>query len=301
MLGYTPNPAARSLLKRETGGLGVLLPFVGGEFFSEFLGGIDRTALRNGYFLLISTSHRNEAELKAALQGMHKRVDGMLIMAPEMEAWDVYRLLNGHAPVVFVNTEVRRPQLDVINFDNFGGVHAAVVHLLARGHRRIAYIKGPDGAYDARERLRGYRAALQDAGIPEGARLEFEGDYTQEAGYAAARRILALDPRPTAVVGANDYCAVGVLHALHEAGLRVPEDVAVAGFDDMPSSRYTQPPLTSVNVPVEEMGAAAMQYLIDRIRGTAERSNGQRMFPVTLVPRASTEGTLTSADVTLTG
>lgn len=289
VLGYTPNPAARSLLKRETGGLGVLLPYVGGEFFSELLGGVDRVAQQNGFFLLISTSHRNEAELKAALQGMYRRVDGLLVMAPEMRGGGVRHLVRGSAPMVFVNTEVEDPHLNVLNFDNYGGVYALVKHLLAKGHRRIAYIRGPEGAFDARERLRGYREALREAGLPDTARFEMPGDYSQEAGYAMTLELLARDPRPTAIVGCNDYCAVGVLHALHEAGLRVPEDVALAGFDDVPSARYTQPPLTSVHVPVREMGEAAMHYLIEQVRGEKNGGPRQQVFPVTLVPRASTD------------
>ncbi len=151
-LGYTPNPAARSLLKRETRGLGVLPPFVGGEFFTELLTGMDRTAQKEGYFLMISTSHRHEGEVKAALEGMHRRVDGLLIMAPEMIARDIRALVRFEAPTEFVNTQVEEETSHVISFDNYGGICEMTRHLLDLGHRRIAFILGPELAHDAQER-----------------------------------------------------------------------------------------------------------------------------------------------------
>ncbi len=284
-LGYTPNPAARSLLKRETGGLGVLLPFVGGEFFSGLLNGIDRASQESDYFLLISTSHRNDRELKKAYRGMAKRVDGLLIMAPSIESGGVERLLHMDVPVVFLNTKVSGEKCDAFLFDNAGGCKLIARHLIELGHRRIAYIRGPERAFDANERLEGYLTVMASAGLDP---LVFEGEYSQEAGYRVAREILTRKPRPTAIIGANDYCAIGALRAIREHGLSVPGVISVAGFDDVLSSSYASPPLTTVRVPVAEMGSQAIERLIDAIRGQVGNRPEQKVFPVKLMIREST-------------
>lgn len=288
-LNYRPNPAARSLLNKSTGGLGVLLPFVSGEFFSEFLGGIDEAAQKNDFFLMISTSHRHQDEFRAAMRAMDKRVDGLIIMAPELGAEDAASIPSLDEPVVFVNTNIDQRPFDVINFDNFGGAHALTRHLLELGHHRIAHIKGPADARDAQERTRGYRMAMAESGIEDVVALEFQGGFTQESGHAAANRILQMDPRPSAIMAANDYSAMGVLSALHEAGISVPKDVAVAGFDGLASGQFTVPPLTSVRVPVRELGSTAVIRLIDRLHGKLADTAPLRLdLPVELLIREST-------------
>lgn len=288
-LGYTPNPAARSLLNKKTGGLGVLLPFVGAEFFSEFLTGLDHAAQEHGFFLVVSTSHRHVDEFNAALQAMDKRVDGLIIMAPELRPQDVESILKTAGPIVFVNTYIEQQPFDVINFDNYGGAYALTRHLLELGHRRIAFIKGPPNARDAQERTRGYRTAMAEAGLTDTAALEFQGEFTPEAGYEATQAILRIPSPPTAIVAANDYCAMGAMQALHEARIAVPDEMAVAGFDGIVSSQYTLPPLTSVRAPMREIGARAISRLLDRLRsnGTDEAPQ-QVVVPVELVVRTST-------------
>ena len=287
-LGYTPNPAARSLLKQKTGGLGVLLPYVWGEFFSEFLVGVDQAAQENGFFLLISASHRSAADLQAALQSLYKRVDGLLIMATEVSAEAVQASMPAEVPVVFVNTQCRSDSLDTFDFDNFEGVFKMTTELLKLGHRRIAFVKGPPGAHDGEQRLLGYRAALEAMDVTPDPALELEADYSPEAGYEAGRDLLAFDPLPTAVVAVNDYCAIGVMSALREAGVRVPEDVSVTGFDGIPSARFTSPPLSTVHVPMRKIGVAAIERLIERVHNPSAWHPKRHNYPVQLVLRQST-------------
>ncbi len=287
-LGYTPNPAARSLLGKRTGAIGVLLPFVSAEFFSEFMTGLDEAAQANNFFLLISTSHRHQDEFHAAIRAMEKRVDGMIVMAPEInsESTDVP---SGIGPVVFVNTNVQDESLNVINFDNYGGSYELTRRLLDQGHHRIAIITGPAGARDASERVRGFRAAMAEVDTNVSSGLEYLGDYTQEAGYRATQSILAdADPPPTAIVCANDYCAMGALRALNEAGISIPDEIAVAGFDGITSGQYTQPALTSVRVPMQTIGAQAIDRLIELINNKDDEPI-QKTVPVEVVERASTQ------------
>jgi LacI family transcriptional regulator len=203
-LGYSPNPAARSLLSQRTGGLGVLLPFVTGEFFSEFLTAIDQITQENGHFLLISSSHRSPEEFQTVLPSLEKRVDALVLMANGGETQHLKEALPD-IPMVFVNSKIEDDAYDVINFDNFGGLYQITNYLIEQGHRRIVMLKGPADSHDAAERLRGFRAAVQESGLAPSDVHEIQSEFSREAGYEAAPQILALSPRPTAVVAPNDY------------------------------------------------------------------------------------------------
>jgi LacI family transcriptional regulator len=286
-MGYSPNPAARSLLGKRTGAIGVLLPFVGAEFFSDFLTGLDEAVQANDFFLIISTSHRHFDEFRAAMQAMDKRVDGMIVMAPELNG-TAGLVSRGGRRLVLVNTYVEDESYNVINFDNYGGSFQVTSHLLEAGHRDIAIIKGPAEARDARERTRGFRAAMAEYGIDNTTALEYQGEFTQEAGYLATRSLLSdAHPRPTAIVCANDYCAMGALLALNEAGLAIPQEMAVVGFDGITSGRYTQPSLTSVRVPMRAIGKRAVERLLELIE-TEDEEPQREVVPVSLVLGGST-------------
>ena len=287
-LGYSPNPAALSLLNKRTGGVGVLLPFVSGEFFSELLNGLDQAAQDEELFLVVSTSHRHPAEFKKAIQVLDKRVDGLVVMAPELDAAGTASILKTELPVVFINTYAESLSADVFNFDNYAGARALTQHFLDAGHRRIALIQGPPQSRDAQERERGYREAMAGAGFDGTDDLIVQGGFTREAGYAAATVAADLTPRPTAIVCANDYCAMGVMSALRALDISVPEDIAVGGFDGLPSGQYTSPPLTTVQVPIGEIGYRAIRRLAVRLRGEDKGAPHQKHFvPVELVVRES--------------
>ena len=286
-LGYIPNPAARTLLSQRTGAIGVLLPFIFGEFFSELLMGIDQSIQKNDHFLLVSSSHRSPTELKKVLCSFEKRVDGLVLMITGNEMNELLQMLPD-IPVAFINTRVAEgQQYDVINFDNFGGYYHLTKEVLARGHRRIVLLKGPDGAHDAQERLRGFRAAIEEAGAADLEVHEFSSEYSREAGQRAVPQILALQPRPTVVMAPNDYCAMGVLWELRKAGLRVPTDFSLTGFDDVPSAAYTHPPLATVRVPLQTVGARAVGRVIGRIRHEVEGDADHVVLPAEVVLRDS--------------
>ncbi len=290
-LGYSPNPAALSLLNKKTGGLGVLLPFVNGEFFSELLSGLDEAAQDNGLFLVVSTSHSQPAEFQKAIRVLDKRVDGLIVMAPELDATGTESILKTKAPVVFVNTYAEGLSADVFNFDNYAGSRALTEHLLEGGHRRIALLHGPQLSWDAQERARGYREAMADAGVGDTSHLEYQSGYTREAGYAAALDVASAVPRPTAIVASNDYSAMGAMSALRDLGVSVPGQMAVCGFDGLPSGQYSTPPLTTVRVPIGEIGSRAVSRMALRLRGEDDGQPHQRHFvPVELIVRESTRG-----------
>lgn len=289
-LGYSPNGAARSLITSKTNTIGVLLPDLYGEFFSEVIRGIDQTAQRYGYHLLVASSHDEMSEIEAAVRSMRGRVDGLIVMSPDLGASAAVRRLADRFPVVLLNCAVdddAGAALDAITIANYDGAYAMVRHLVALGHRRVAVITGGESNFDALERLRGYRAALEDAGITPTPAWEVPGDFDEGSGHRAARALLGAEPRPTAIFATNDAMAIGALSALREAGVRVPEEMAVAGFDDIPMAKYMNPPLSTVHVEISELGERATARLLEVLRGPGTRAPRREIVPTRLVVRAS--------------
>jgi LacI family transcriptional regulator len=261
-LQYSPHHAARSLSSRRTHTIGVVLPDLHGEFFSELIRGIDGVARERGLHLLVSSSHGHPEEQGEALRAMRGRVDGLLVMSPFVDDAGFLRdFLTPALPTVFVNSPVAEPGHRVLGIDHYGGARAMMLHLIECGYRRIAFIAGPEDNADARERLRGYRDALAD--IPGATPWVLPGDFDEGSGHQAGRRLLAAAQRPDAVFAANDMMALGCLFAFSEAGLRVPGDIAVAGFDDIPLARYVHPALTTMRVDIADLGARALRALLD--------------------------------------
>jgi LacI family transcriptional regulator len=263
-LRYVPHVAARSLITRRTHTIGALLPDLYGEFFSELIRGIDLAARARGLHLLVSSSHDSTEEAAAALRAMQGRVDGMLILSPRVDAPFLRANLPEGLPAVLLNSPVCDPAYGVLNIDNYAGAYAMMRHLLREvGHAHVAFVAGPEGNFDARERERGYRAAMAHY-APGVACDVVPGDFTEESGYAAAATLLARPNRPRAVFAANDMMAVGCLYAFKEADLRVPDDIALAGFDDIPIARYLTPPLTTVRVRIADLGRSALDRLAEQ-------------------------------------
>ena len=286
-LRYIPHGAARSLITAKTHTLGVLLPDLYGEFFSEVIRGIDQAARRSGYSVLLSSSHSDRSEVESALQAMRGRVDGLIIMYPGLDAGVLRQNLSDRLPVVLLSSHIDNAPFHSLNIDNYHGALEAIKHLIGHGHHRIAIIKGAEENYDAEERLRGYRDSMKENGGAWAPELELCGDFTEASGYKAARRILEMDPRPTALFASNDAMAIGALGAFREAGLEIPGDVAVVGFDDIPIAAYVNPPLTSVHVSITDLGAAATDHLIESLRHAEKSAPFDEILPATLTLRHS--------------
>src|SRR5581483_6081225 len=251
-LHFTPHGIARSLSLRRTHTVGLLLPDLHGEFFSEVIRGIDAEARRAGYHLLVSGFHSDQQEMSAVFHAIRGRVDGLIVMSPDRETTTLSSSLPQGFPLVLLNNASGAAR--AITIDNYGGAVAMMRHLQSLGHERIAFINGPNENADAAGRLCGYRDSVARP-------VELEGDFSEEAGYAAGVRLRSIRPRPDAVFAANDAMAVGALRAFREAGLRVPQDIALSGFDDTPIARFVTPPLTTVRVEVAQLGRNAFDLL----------------------------------------
>jgi len=264
-LRYTPHAAARSLSSRRTQTLGVVLPDLHGEFFSELVRGVDQVAREHRLHLLVSSYHGQPEEQISALRAMRGRVDGLLVMSPYAAAQvSIAEELAATLPTVLINAQDAGADTPSLNVDNYGGAQAMVEHLVAAGHRRIAFIAGPDDNFDANERLRGYREALARL-LPDAREWVLPGKFDEASGHAAGAALLAAQERPDAVFAANDMMALGCLFGLVQGGLRVPDDIAVTGFDDIPLARYVHPALTTMRVNIAELGARAARMLLARL------------------------------------
>ncbi len=288
-LNYWPNAVARSLITARTHSIGVLLPELHGEFFSEVIRGIDLTARRAGFHLLISSSHSEMSALMSVVLSLRGRIDGLIVMAPDQDAPANLQACAGSMPVVLINPGTSIDGCDTVSLANFDGAYAMTQHLLALGHRRIAIVRGPDRNMDARHRTDGYRAALADEGLGD-ASLEFAGDFREASGAEAGRQILDMTERPTAVFAANDYMAVGLLSVFRDAGVRVPADIAVTGFDDIAIARYIEPALTTVHIDAYSLGERAVEQLLSLARERRSASNTHHLLPASVVVRTSCGG-----------
>ncbi|QCU72817.1 LacI family transcriptional regulator [Luteimonas yindakuii] len=281
-LQYSPHHAARSLSSRRTQTIGVVLPDLYGEFFSELMRGIDAVAREAGRHLLVSSYHGNPDEQGAALRAMRGRVDGLLLMSPFVADADP---LAGQAlgmPAVLLNSGARAG-LPALNVDSYHGARTMTRHLLSAGHSRIAFIAGPTDNFDAHERLRGYRDGLADSGS---APWVLPGDFDEASGHAAGRKLLESGERPDAVFAANDMMALGCLFAFNQAGVRVPHEIALAGFDDIPLARYVHPGLTTMRVDIAALGARALRTLMAQLADPDTPVAAERL-EVALVVRQS--------------
>ena len=292
---YSPHGAARSLSSRSTQTLGVVLPDLHGEFFSELIRGIGAVARSRRRHMLLSSYHGDPEQQAAALRAMRGRVDGLLVMSPFAEQPGFLEENLPPLPTVLVNTRQAHLAWPAFEIDNHAGAMAMTAHLLGLGHRRIAFIAGPPGNYDAGERLRGFRDAM--AAQVEAIGVEYPGGFDEASGHRAGQAILAADTRPDAAFAANDMMALGCLYAFAQDGVRVPGDIALAGFDDIPLARFVHPSLTTMRVSIAELGGRAVERLLDQIDSGEDRAGGgaamqpdRQVIAPELVVRASCGG-----------
>lgn len=290
-LDFTPNLIARALTVKKTFLLGVILPNLSGEFFTQLLQGIDEVAYGKGYHIVVSCSHsrRNEIHTLAKLMS-EGRVDGLIVMEPLLGAKALSSLTRYRLPVVVLNYPWKGETVQSILVDNQRGAYLATRHLLEHGYQQMAMIRGPAGNFDADKREEGFRQALRERGLDpdtDGGAYLVRGDFGRRSGYLAMSLLLGLTRPPRAVFVANDEMAIGAYGAISDHGLRVPEDVAIAGFDDIDVASCIRPPLTTVHVPITELGSTAAEKLIKAIEGDGTAPAQNVVLPTGLVIRES--------------
>lgn len=287
-LRYQPNRVARSLRSQKSRIVGVLIPNIQNPFFTGVIRGIEDLLQATDYTLLLGNSDDNPSRERGYLDLLRAEGVGGLIVVPGADAANTYNeILEIGIPLVAIDRYVADLQCDSVTVENEEGAAAAMRHLIALGHTQIGIVTGPEKISTARERLAGYHLALREAKLPYETSLIHHVVFRQEGGYEAAQSLMSLPKPPTAIFAASDLIALGVLRALHDRRIRIPEDVAVVSFDDMPWTAALLPPLTAVSQPTYELGATAARLLLERMREPDERPLQRIRLQTQLVVRAS--------------
>ncbi|MBL8058016.1 MAG: LacI family DNA-binding transcriptional regulator [Anaerolineales bacterium] len=263
-LGYVPSATARGLKTRRTRALGVIVSNIDDPFWSEVLQGIDSILHPAGYSLFVAATHRDKQREKEVVQAMVQRgVDGVILCAPQFSP-EQSRLLQTYGlPTAVVNNDGASASPYLVFNDDLYGIRLLTRHLIELGHRRIAFLGNALGGRTTREREQGFREEMQAAGLPvDEASVRLAPQGTPQGGAEGVQALLALPARPTALLCYNDNMAVGVYSALYQAGLRVPHDLSVTGFDDITIAAYLTPPLTTLHQHKHELGVRAANLLL---------------------------------------
>ena len=277
-LNYVPHFGARSLIRKKTDIFGVLLPDLYGEFFSELVRGVDTAARASNYQILLSSYHNDAKETKSAIAAMRGRVDGIIVMTPYEFGEITYSDVIG-APIVQIASLNNHGGTPIIAIDNFQGAKIATEHLLKQGYKNIAHLSGPKVNMEAKERLNGYLEAIKSI-CPE---KIYEGDFREESGFEIAAQ-LASDVKAgiiDAVFVANDMMAVGLINGLKEKNLKVPDDIGVVGFDNVPIGRYVTPSLSSLGVDMSQLGKKAVEILNLLVNGKPSSADTNKLVVFT--------------------
>lgn len=295
--GYTPNAHARNLATRQAHTFGLILSDLSNPFFPELVKSIQECAVELGYDLTMANTNYDPERTLASVQRMlEQRVSGVAVMTSEMDVSLAARLAAREVAVVFLDVGEVGPYVSniVINYEK--GIRAGVEHLLGLGHRRIAYISGPLRLKSAQRRHLAFTRTMKKyASTLQTEPLVFEGDFKATGGQRAIVEMLRAKPLPTAVMAANDLMAMGAMRELRKAGLRVPDDISVVGFDDILFSALSDPPLTTLALPREEIGRAAVEALCQTLK-TPDRMGREYKITPKLVVREST-GTVAASTV----
>lgn len=286
-LNYRASRAARTLRVGISQAVGVIIPDLQNPFFTGVVRGIDLVLQAAGYTLLLSNADEDAARERRILETL--QADGVagIIFVPINDSPGMYR--RSLAPPIHTVAVDRLPSdldADLVTVDNIEGTRTGVAHLLAIGHRDVALLNGPSRHSTAIEREQGYQQALEAAGLPIRSDFIYRGDFREGGGYEGMKALLEMRRRPRAVFVANNLMTLGALRALHEAGIRIPDEIALVGFDDVPWATSLNPPLTAVRQPSQEIGSAAAELLLDRL-AQPERAVRHLILRTQLVVRAS--------------
>ena len=293
VLGYVPNTVAQALARGRTQTFGLILGeghYAPSFVWEELVSGVLSVTRQNNFRLLVDRVGEKDHKDSYLRLAQAKSIDGLILPEPSLNNTGIHYLSNYNFPVVVLG-HLPEPRLTEIDFDNVGGARAVVEHLLALGHTQIAcitHMRAADNLTSLRERLQGYKEALAAANIPFNKELVRYGVDTEQSGYENMLNLLDEGPAFSAVFALNDAVALGAMAAIQTRGLKIPQSIAVAGFDDNPFAAYLNPPLTSVKLPFEELGRLAGQMLVNLINEQAEPGL-QVTVPVQLVIRKSTD------------
>lgn len=287
-LGYVPNVLARSLRSRRTNTLGLILTDISNPFWTTVARGVEDAASDAGFNVILCNTDESEAEQDKYLHVLiQKQVDGVLLVPARSAVEPIKFIQSQNTSVVVLDRRIPNSQADAVRCDSEGGAYQLTRLLLSLGHRRIAMLSGPRGVSTAEDRVTGFQRALAEAGVDVDAAPVYYGKFSLESGYDMTLQALARTPRPSALFAGNNFIAIGALRALRDAALRVPEDLALVGFDDLPADLVVDPFLTVAAQPAYEMGRQATELLLARLSEEAPAAYQEIVLPTEIVVRKS--------------
>ena len=288
-LEYVPNRLARSLRSKRTNTLALILTDITNPFFTTVARGVEDTASDAGFTVVFCNTDESETEEQKYLQVvLQQQVDGILLVPARSTPESVEMIQKQGTPVVVLDRKMPPDtEVDVVRCENVEGAYQLVKLLIGLGHRQIAVVSGPKIVSTAEDRVVGYCQAMTEAGLGSTTDLICYGAFTQDSGYEMTRQVLAIKPQPTAIFAANNLIGIGALKALQDAGLRVPEDVAMVSYDDLPANLVTFPFFTVAVQPAYEMAKKATQLLLARLTGSAPTPCQEVILPTEIIIRQS--------------
>jgi len=296
-LGYVPNFLARSLRSKRTCTLALVLTDITNPFWTTVARGVEDAASEEGYNVIFCNTDESANKQARYLEALiQKQVDGILLVPARSKESPIELLHHHNVKVVLLDRRLPNNEADVVRCDSSGGAYQLVQLLLKLGHRRIAILSGPSGISSADDRVAGYQQALQEAGLQTEDQLIIYGEFSLESGYQMTRNLIAMSPRPTALFAGNNFIAIGALKALHDAGVAVPEEMSVVGFDDLPAAIVVDPFLTVAVQPAYEMGQRATKRLMECLDGQVTDGIQEIVLPVSIIERKSTQA-VTEGDI----
>jgi len=287
-LGYVPNSSARMLSMGRSRLFGVVISDITNPFFPDLIHTFNELALQHKYRSVFANTNYNPARMETCIQGMlEQKVEGIAIMTSEMSPHLIRMIADRGIPMIFLDEPVSQKNLSSIVVDYKSGIDQAIDHITALGHKRIAFLSGPQNLRSAALRQNVFLQAMREKGIAMDDDWMVLGNHRVDGGYAAMQKVLQLDPRPTAVIASNDLSAIGAISAIYEAGLQVPHDISVVGFDDIEISSAFNPPLTTVRLSRAEIATRAFFALFSACNSRSS-PKAEHLVPTELIIRRST-------------
>lgn len=281
-LNYVRNAVARSMVRKETKTIAVIIPDICNPFFSEVVAGIERKAIEKNYFTMLSSSNESKKIERKIVQHIIERgVDGVVVTTADESGEQLRPLFDLNIPVVAVDRVVQNHQVDTVIIGNREGAYEAVRHLISEGHEKIAIITGPQNTTPGYERYNGYVKALREFGLEVRDEWVGDGDFREGSGYDITQRFYKLDEPPTAIFSSNNLMSIGALKAIQDLNWKLGEDISFLGFDDIEIATFTRPQITTVSRPMKQLGEVAFQLLLDQITEKDKSGRKRREFILT--------------------
>ncbi len=289
-LDYIPNALGPSLRSKKTHIFALILSDITNPFWTTVARGVEDACNAHGYYVVLCNTDESQTKQDQYVSVMlRKQVDGFLLVPAQDTNETIRAIQKQDIPIVVLDRTVSDVEVDIVRCDSEEGAYQLTRHLLQQGHRDIAVVSGPKEISTARDRVAGYRRAMEESGLPVDERNIHWGTFGHNAGYDATKEILTTTPRPTALLAGNNFIAIGAMHALTEAEVRVPQDMALVSFDEFPPGLTIEPFFTSVVQPAYQMGYRATELLLSRVQGQTSEPFQEIILPVEIVLRRSSE------------